>query len=217
MPCLSAFSTRACRIIGGTCSDSPAGSTLRQLPGVEMYIGTLIWTVIYTRVTERRIQEERESHMQRAVHTAELRALEAQINPHFLFNSLNSIRGLVVEDPQKVQDMITPKTALGGGPRIGRIPARGNPQPPRPLAPAEPCAAGRGSSCIEAAPQNAPRVQLLVRAPFRAVSMEITSIVWRKLVARTPPPRNSRMRTKVGRRARLHSIAWRNRWVNPML
>jgi len=77
-----------------------------------MYIGTLIWTVIYTRVAERRIQEERETHMQQAVHTAELRALEAQINPHFLFNSLNSIRGLVVENPQKAQDMITRFAAL---------------------------------------------------------------------------------------------------------
>jgi sensor histidine kinase YesM len=77
-----------------------------------MYVGTLIWTVIYTRVAERRLQEERESHLQRAVHTAELRALEAQINPHFLFNSLNSIRGLVVEDPQKAQDMITRFAAL---------------------------------------------------------------------------------------------------------
>jgi len=77
-----------------------------------MYIGTLIWTVVYTRITERRIQQERETHMQQAVHTAELRALEAQINPHFLFNSLNSIRGLVVEDPQKAQDMITRFAAL---------------------------------------------------------------------------------------------------------
>jgi hypothetical protein len=77
-----------------------------------MYIGTLIWSVIYTRVAERRIQEERETHMQQAVHTAELRALEAQINPHFLFNSLNSIRGLVIENPQKAQDMITRFAAL---------------------------------------------------------------------------------------------------------
>jgi LytS/YehU family sensor histidine kinase len=37
---------------------------------------------------------------------------EAQINPHFLFNSLNSIRGLVVENPQKAQDMITRFAAL---------------------------------------------------------------------------------------------------------
>ena len=77
-----------------------------------MYIGTLIWTIIYMRVTERRLQEEREAQMRSAVHTAELRALEAQINPHFLFNSLNSIRGLVVEDPRKAQDMITRFAAL---------------------------------------------------------------------------------------------------------
>jgi two-component system LytT family sensor kinase len=36
-----------------------------------------------------------------------LRALEAQINPHFLFNCLNSIRALVAENPARAQDMIT--------------------------------------------------------------------------------------------------------------
>jgi LytS/YehU family sensor histidine kinase len=50
--------------------------------------------------------------MQLAVRAAELRALEAQINPHFLFNCLNSIRGLVVENPQRAQDMITRFAAL---------------------------------------------------------------------------------------------------------
>lgn len=29
------------------------------------------------------------------------------MNPHFLFNSLNSIRALVVEDPPKAQEMVT--------------------------------------------------------------------------------------------------------------
>jgi len=72
-----------------------------------MYIGTLGWTIVYIRITERRAQEHREGKMQLALREAELRALEAQINPHFLFNCLNSIRGLVVEDPQKAQDMIT--------------------------------------------------------------------------------------------------------------
>jgi len=72
-----------------------------------MYIGTLVWTIVYIRITERRAQEHREGKMQLALREAELRALEAQINPHFLFNCLNSIRGLVVEDPQKAQDMIT--------------------------------------------------------------------------------------------------------------
>jgi two-component system sensor histidine kinase AlgZ len=38
---------------------------------------------------------------------AELRFLKSQLNPHFLFNALNSIRGLVAEDPRKAQEAIT--------------------------------------------------------------------------------------------------------------
>jgi LytS/YehU family sensor histidine kinase len=45
--------------------------------------------------------------MESALHDAELRALEAQINPRFLFNCLNSIRGLVSENPAIAQEMIT--------------------------------------------------------------------------------------------------------------
>jgi two-component system, LytTR family, sensor histidine kinase AlgZ len=36
---------------------------------------------------------------------AELKALRAQINPHFLFNSLNSINALTSKDPAKAQEM----------------------------------------------------------------------------------------------------------------
>lgn len=80
--------------------------------GWGMYLGTLVWTVAYLRTTERRAQAQREAKLQLALQGAELRALEAQIHPHFLFNCLNSIRGLVVEDPQKAQDMITRFAAL---------------------------------------------------------------------------------------------------------
>jgi hypothetical protein len=43
----------------------------------------------------------------RRAEQAELRYLKAQLNPHFLFNALNSIRGLVAEDPRKAQEAIT--------------------------------------------------------------------------------------------------------------
>ncbi|WP_027383455.1 sensor histidine kinase [Epilithonimonas caeni] len=38
---------------------------------------------------------------------AHLNTLKGQINPHFIFNSLNNIRGLVQEDPLKSKEMIT--------------------------------------------------------------------------------------------------------------
>ena len=38
-----------------------------------------------------------------AVREAELNTLRAQLNPHFLFNGLNNIRGLVSEDPERAR------------------------------------------------------------------------------------------------------------------
>ena len=38
---------------------------------------------------------------------AEMRTLQAQLNPHFLFNGLNNIRALVMEDPARARAMMT--------------------------------------------------------------------------------------------------------------
>jgi histidine kinase len=38
---------------------------------------------------------------------AQLRALRAQLNPHFLFNSLNSVRSLITENPPEAANMVT--------------------------------------------------------------------------------------------------------------
>jgi hypothetical protein len=43
---------------------------------------------------------------------AELRALQAQVNPHFFFNSLNSIRALVYQQPDAASQMIDQLASL---------------------------------------------------------------------------------------------------------
>jgi two-component system sensor histidine kinase AlgZ len=69
-----------------------------------------IWLWIYFSVQSRRARralELKALKLEAAAHDARLRTLEAQLNPHFLFNALNSVRALVVEDPQRAQTMIT--------------------------------------------------------------------------------------------------------------
>jgi sensor histidine kinase YesM len=48
----------------------------------------------------------RESELKALVKESELSSLKSQINPHFLFNSLNSISSLTMISPEKAQDMV---------------------------------------------------------------------------------------------------------------
>jgi len=78
----------------------------RVLFGVMIY---LVITLIYYLITygqklqERAHQEER---LRSLVRESELNALKSQINPHFLFNSLNSISSLTMSNPEEARDMI---------------------------------------------------------------------------------------------------------------
>jgi two-component system, LytTR family, sensor kinase len=68
------------------------------------------WFIFYhgIRFAERAIQNERgkvEAQMQLKV--AELDNLRNQLNPHFLFNSLNSIRSLTLTDPKMAREATT--------------------------------------------------------------------------------------------------------------
>lgn len=42
-----------------------------------------------------------------SVKEAELRALKSQVNPHFIFNSLNSLRALIGEEPERARMAVT--------------------------------------------------------------------------------------------------------------
>jgi len=47
-----------------------------------------------------------ESRLKEQINKAELHALKSQINPHFLFNSLNSISSFTITNPEKAHEMI---------------------------------------------------------------------------------------------------------------
>lgn len=55
-------------------------------------------------------KEVREAELERLKARAELEALQAKINPHFLFNTLNSIAGLISENPEAAE-RVTEKLA----------------------------------------------------------------------------------------------------------
>jgi hypothetical protein len=43
----------------------------------------------------------------RALQQSELRLLKSQLNPHFLFNALNTVRSLIADDPSRAQHAVT--------------------------------------------------------------------------------------------------------------
>lgn len=70
----------------------------------------LFWSVIYFSVhyLENYKRAEIESLIfEAAVKDFELKTLKAQLNPHFIFNAMNSIRALIEEDPESAKNAVT--------------------------------------------------------------------------------------------------------------
>ncbi len=73
------------------------------------------WMLLYFSYhfrTQTREARQKEWELRVAMRENELRTLRAQLNPHFLFNSLNNLRGLISECPERAQDAVTHLAAL---------------------------------------------------------------------------------------------------------
>ena len=73
-------------------------------------INILIWNLIYFiyhYITKSRKQQLDTLRLEALVKELELKTIKSHINPHFIFNSLNSIRALVVENPQRAREAVT--------------------------------------------------------------------------------------------------------------
>lgn len=101
--------TRAQIVLPG---DDKAGSRMIALLDLALgrYFLILAWTALYFTLIagERaRAAERREARFRSAARAAELRSLRYQVNPHFLFNALNSLSSLVMTGKaERAEEMI---------------------------------------------------------------------------------------------------------------
>ncbi len=69
-----------------------------------------VWSVFYFSfhyIRNYRKAEIQQLRMQTSLKEAELNKLKSQLNPHFMFNAMNSIRALIDENPQKAKQAVT--------------------------------------------------------------------------------------------------------------
>jgi two-component system, LytTR family, sensor kinase len=64
----------------------------------------IYYVVVYYQDIQQKIKQE--ANLKTLIKEVELNALKNQINPHFLFNSLNSVSSLTITSPEKAQEMI---------------------------------------------------------------------------------------------------------------
>jgi two-component system, LytTR family, sensor kinase len=76
--------------------------------GTGVFIYGLVILTYYLFMSLNNLAEKnaREARLESLVKETELKMLRSQINPHFLFNSLNSISSLTITDPEKARIMV---------------------------------------------------------------------------------------------------------------
>ena len=85
---------------------------LRKVMPGKAGLGALIYILIavlyYTFFYYNRLKEKskEETRLKELVTQTQLNELKSQINPHFLFNSLNSVSYLTIAEPEKAQEMV---------------------------------------------------------------------------------------------------------------
>ena len=85
---------------------------MRAAPDILIYLATMSACVAFAHFRKSQERERRAIELEARLAQAKLRALRMQINPHFLFNTLNAISALVHTSPHTADDMITDLSEL---------------------------------------------------------------------------------------------------------
>ena len=75
--------------------------------GCIIFFGWLCLYFLYHTFDRLNRSEIERFQLMTSVKEAELRALKSQVNPHFIFNSLNSLRALIDENPERARQSVT--------------------------------------------------------------------------------------------------------------
>jgi two-component system LytT family sensor kinase len=96
------------RVLAGSLAGLRLRETgLWQLLGTATFYAAMIAGVIAVQTSRRlQIQLRRQAELRLLAREAELRALRAQIRPHFFFNVMNSIYALIESRPRQAQEMV---------------------------------------------------------------------------------------------------------------
>jgi len=91
------------------------GPELGMLFGASLTVGLATAGLAYTHLrlaAEVEVQERRLAELERAALRSRLSALSAQINPHFLFNTLNTLAEVVHEDEDAAEELVLDLSAM---------------------------------------------------------------------------------------------------------
>lgn len=92
---------------GGPMHPPPMDNLLRSLPvGLPLYVAAVL---LVSSLNFRRLSIERQrqaAELEKQLAATRLETLRAQLQPHFLFNTLNMLTSLVHSDPERAEEML---------------------------------------------------------------------------------------------------------------
>jgi sensor histidine kinase YesM len=78
----------------------------KAIEGFLFYILAILMYRLYTFVIQLHEKANNEIRLTQLLKDGELNLLKSQINPHFLFNSLNSVNSMIIKNPAQAQKML---------------------------------------------------------------------------------------------------------------
>ena len=78
----------------------------KALAGILFYAVAVLVYYLYVYVEQLNEKAANEIRLNRLLRDGELNLLKSQINPHFLFNSMNSVNSLIIKNPEQAQKML---------------------------------------------------------------------------------------------------------------